>query len=84
MGLPIQAGRSTVTAEAVSFVIRWPRGGFVWNYPVAVHVRHDGGVQRYPLVDVTRVVQLSLWLAVALVWIGVAVAALQGKEKADE
>lgn len=49
-----------LTPEAQALTIRWPWGGFVWNRPSAISVERDGSIQRIPIVDLTRVIQLSL------------------------
>ena len=50
-----------LTLETLVLQLRWPSGGFVWNYPLAVHTTQDGATRRIPIIDVTRVAQLTLW-----------------------
>ena len=59
-GEPVTAGDVTVTAQSQALTIRWPRGGFVWNRPLAVLVKQGGDVDRIPVVDIT------LWSQVVL------------------
>ncbi len=51
---PVERGDVTLTFEARALVIRFARGGFVWNAPAAALVERDGSVRRIPIVDVTR------------------------------
>jgi hypothetical protein len=60
-GEPTTTGDITVTPQCKALSIHWPRGGLVWNRPVAVLVERDGQTRRVPIVDVTRAVQLALW-----------------------
>jgi hypothetical protein len=50
-----------VTPQSQALTVRWPRGGWVWNRPVAVLVERDERTKRIPIVDVTRVAQLGLY-----------------------
>ncbi len=59
-GAPIQAGEMVITPQSQALRIRLPFGGFVWNRPVAVLVARNGEVQRVPIVDTTRLIQLAL------------------------
>jgi hypothetical protein len=54
-------GDIQVTPQSRALTVRWPRGGWVWNCPVAVLVERDGHRRRVPIVDVTRVAQLMLY-----------------------
>jgi hypothetical protein len=51
-------GDTTITPQAQSLSIRWPRGEWVWNRPTGVLVERNGQTERIPIVDVTRV---ALW-----------------------
>ncbi len=63
-------GSISVTPVARAVGMRWPMGGWLWLFPLAVEVRqHDGKAakqdkppQRLPIFDVTRLV-LILFLA---------------------
>ena len=59
-GEEVTAGDVTLTPQSQALTIRWPNGGFVWNRPVAVLVERDGQTERIPVVDVTRIAQLTL------------------------
>jgi hypothetical protein len=60
VGYRITVGGVTVTPQVQALVVRFPRGGFVWNRPIAVFVERDGRSERLPVVDVTRRVWLGL------------------------
>ena len=53
-GDPVTNGTITVTPQSQAVIIRWPRGGFVWNRPIGVLVDRDGQIERLPIIDVTR------------------------------
>ncbi len=61
-GSPVTVGNVVVTPQSQALTIRWPVGGFVWNRPAAVLVEQGvtRRVERIPVVDVTRIVQLAL------------------------
>jgi hypothetical protein len=50
-----------VTPQSQALTVSWPRGGWVWNRPVAVLVERGEERERIPIVDVTRVAQLGLY-----------------------
>ena len=58
-------GDVRVTPVVSSMVGQWPRWGFVWTRPAALEVERNGQVERMPIVDITRLVQVGL-LAVAV------------------
>ena len=60
-GKPVTVGDVSVTPQSQALILRWPFG-FVWNRPVAVLVEQNEPhrVERIPVVDVTRIVQLGL------------------------
>jgi hypothetical protein len=62
-GEPARLGRVTVTPQNQAVTLRLPFGGFVFNRPVAVLVEQDGETQRIPVLDVTRMAQLGLWVS---------------------
>ncbi|MFZ0546271.1 MAG: hypothetical protein WAM60_12575 [Candidatus Promineifilaceae bacterium] len=47
--------------------VRWPRGGRVWNWPVAIEVEENGAIQELPIIHVTRWAQLGITLMVTTV-----------------
>lgn len=65
-GEPTTIQGVTVTPQSRSLQLTIPWGGFAWNHPVAVVVRRGDDEQRIPLVDVTRIVQLSIYGAAFL------------------
>jgi hypothetical protein len=73
---PLTVGDVTVTPRSRALVVRWPKGGFVWNRPTAVLVERDGQARRIPIVDVTRSLQVGL-LAVAAVAAGASLLGLR-------
>jgi hypothetical protein len=71
--------RATPQSQALS--IRWPNGGFVWNRPVAIQVEQDGKIERIPIVDVTRLVQVVLWGLSAMFVLSSAILAFRNMRK---
>jgi len=61
-GEPVTVGDATLTPQSQAVVLRWPNGGFVWNRPVAVRVEQGGDVRQIPILDITRLVQVGLWV----------------------
>ena len=59
----------TVTPVSRVLSVRLPFAGFVWNHPQAVVVERDGRVERIPIVDVTRIVQLGLLTLTVIIWV---------------
>jgi len=61
-GNPVTVGDVSVTPQSQALTLRLPIGGFVWNRPVAVLVERGEShhVERIPVVDVTRIIQLGL------------------------
>ena len=59
-GSPITVDETMLTPQSQVLTVRWPNGGWVWNRPVAVLVEQDGDMERYPIVDVTRLAQIGL------------------------
>jgi hypothetical protein len=57
---PVTVDDVTVTPRSRALVVRLPKGGLVWNRPTAVLVEQDGQVRRIPIVDLTRILQISL------------------------
>jgi hypothetical protein len=63
----VTVGDVTVTPQSQALTVRWPRGGLVWNRPVAILVERGEEMERIPVVDVTRMAQLGL-LGLSLVF----------------
>jgi hypothetical protein len=59
-GQPVTVDSITVTPQSQALIVRLPIGGFVWNRPTAILVERDGTAKRFPIVDITRILQL--WL----------------------
>jgi hypothetical protein len=59
-GQPVTVESVTVTPQSQALIVRLPIGGFVWNRPTAILVERDETAKRFPIVDVTRILQL--WL----------------------
>lgn len=59
-GDTVTVGDLSVTPQSRSLAIRWPRGGWVWNRPVAILVERGEEKERIPIVDVTRIARLGL------------------------
>ena len=67
---PIRAGRQTIrlTARSLKVVLPGASGGFVLTSPNSVLVQSEDGVERaLPVRDLTRWVELGLWLLPVLV-----------------
>jgi hypothetical protein len=60
-GETVTIGEVAATPQSQALAVRWPRGGWVWNRPVAVLVGRGEEEERIPIVDVTRVAQLGLY-----------------------
>jgi len=61
-GEAVRVGDATLTPQSQAVVLRWPNGGLVWNRPVAVRVEQGEDVRQIPILDVTRLVQVGLWV----------------------
>jgi hypothetical protein len=59
-GQPVTVDSITVTPQSQALIVRLPIGGFAWNRPTAILVERDGTAKRFPIVDITRILQL--WL----------------------
>ena len=60
-------GGRTVRTQSQALMLRWPRGGYVWNRPVALLVGQGEEIERVPIVDLTRVLQWGLVAVGAIV-----------------
>jgi hypothetical protein len=67
-GSPVQVGDMTITPQSQALIVRLPFGGLVWHRPTAVRVEQAGQTSHIPIVDVTRVIQLALPVAIAIVF----------------
>jgi hypothetical protein len=59
-GEPVKKDDVTVTPISQALIITFPYGGFVWNRPLAIEVDDGKTIKRIPILDVTRIAQLSL------------------------
>jgi hypothetical protein len=60
-GEAVTVGDTRLIPQSQALTIRWPRGGFVWNRPVAVLAERGDQTERIPIVDVTLVAQVVLF-----------------------
>ena len=66
-GSPLEIGEITLTPVSRRLLLRWPAGGFVWQYPVAVLVEQDGEETHLPVPDPTRMAWYALIAATLLI-----------------
>jgi hypothetical protein len=59
-GQPVTVDNITVTPQSQALIGRLPIGGFVWHRPTTILVERDGTAKRFPIIDITRILQL--WL----------------------
>ena len=71
----------SVTPESQALSVRWSNGGFVWNRPLAIFVEQDGKVERVPIIDVTRILQIVLWGISAIFTIGIVAVNIRNSRK---
>jgi hypothetical protein len=70
-GEELAVGDVSLTPQSQALTIRWPKGGFVWNRPVAVLVERGGRTERISIVDVTRIAQVTfLGLGISFAVVG--------------
>jgi hypothetical protein len=74
------AGGVRVTPEAQVFRVRLPFGGLVWSRPSGVVIEREGRLERRPILDVTRLIQVALWVSV----LAVGVATWRASNKREE
>lgn len=65
-GDSIQVGDLLLRPQAQVFRVRFPWGGYVYNRPVGVLVDDGEQVTQVPIIDTTRITQITL-----LAWAGV-------------
>lgn len=68
-----QIGARTVTPIAQSIGLRWPGGGWLWQFPLAVEVVEGKATTRLPVPDPTRTI---VWFLAALILVFVAISVL--------
>lgn len=59
-GNPLYVGDCKLTPQSQALIIGGSSGGMVWNRPVALLVEQDGELKRFPILDLTRIIQLGL------------------------
>jgi hypothetical protein len=57
---PVTVGDVTVTPQSKALIVHLSKGGFVWNRPSAVLVERGGRARRIPIIDITRILQVTL------------------------
>jgi hypothetical protein len=69
-GSTVRTGDMAVTPVARTLGVRWPGGGVLWSFPVAVEVETGERVETKTIVDVTRIAIIALWFGTALtIWL---------------
>ncbi len=70
------AGAVTIVPLSRALTLRFPFAALVWNRPTAVRVEQGGQVSLVPIVDVTRIIQVTslglsliLYLLIGFLWI---------------
>lgn len=59
-GAPLTLGDITLTPEARVLSWQWgSRGGLIWNRPIALIIQRGPDQQRLPIVDLTRLAQIT-------------------------
>ena len=81
-GEPVIVGALTVKPQSRMLIVRFPQSAFVWSRPTAMLVERNGQVERLPIVDLTRTIQLGLvGLSVVVITIVSLVRFARRKEK---
>lgn len=59
----VEVGQMRVIPEAQAVVVRWPKGGMVWNRPLGLRVSTLSGKDTTytPIYDLTRILQFSCY-----------------------
>ncbi|HLY29835.1 MAG TPA: hypothetical protein VKQ36_02285 [Ktedonobacterales bacterium] len=66
-GQPLLTQALTLTPQSQAVVVRFRRGAWIWHRPTAILVERNGQVERLPIRDLTRRIQLGLFsLTVAM------------------
>lgn len=61
-GQAVQVNQYTITPKSWAVSVGIPKVGFTWQFPTAVVVETKGTVKRLPIIDITRVIQISALL----------------------
>lgn len=59
-GTPQQINAWTITPQSRVLMIRFPFGGFVWNWPSGVVLERNGRYTHHPINDPTRIILFAL------------------------
>jgi hypothetical protein len=59
-GQPVVVHDLTLTPQSQVLIVRFPLGAWVWHRPTAIQVERNGRMERLPIVDLTRLIQLGL------------------------
>jgi hypothetical protein len=59
-GQPLLVNGLTLTPQSRVLTVRFLWSIFVWHWPTAVVIEQNGQVQRLPIVDLTRIMQIGL------------------------
>ena len=59
-GQPVVVHDLTLTPQSQVLIVRFPQGAWVWQRPTAMQVERNGRVERLPIVDLTRLLQIGL------------------------
>jgi hypothetical protein len=81
---PVTVGDAVITLQSQALVVRCPWGRFVWNRPVAVLVERNDQVERIPIWDVTRLVQVGLLGFILTFWIVISAMMRRKRRITDE
>ena len=79
-GTTVMVNDFTITPQSQALIVRLPMGIFVWNRPTSVLVERNGEVKRFPIVDVTRLLQLVFLGAGTIVTLAVLLVRKRRKE----
>jgi len=84
LGPKVTVGDLSLTPQAQAVTLRWGGGGLVWNRPLAVLIEQDNEIMRVPIVDVTRLAQISLWGSSAILTLILLILARQQRRTKNE
>lgn len=78
-----QIGAYTITPVVQSVGLRWPNGGWLWQFPLAVEVVEDdnGRQQRLPIADPTRTAVWFLYTLILLLIVATALRFWLGRKR---
>jgi hypothetical protein len=83
-GAKITVGPISLTPQSQALTLRWGKGGWVWNRPLAVLVEAEGQSRRLPVIDVTRLAQVGLWGVAGGVWLLFLMKLIQARRRSNE